>query len=545
MIISVPLSPDKPIVIDYTQLYTPDDPDNNGRYVPAVGSLVWKNNVPYKVVSINDTTNASELVPAFIANEDSEDSISSKISWGNDILRLYIDNRSIPYRVQVDPSMILLGGAPSFYTITRYPDDKSKSHIISKYYDSTGRYAKNQVPVVPVDNKITGWICDTCSVSEDLEEDEELQITVYNEVGAEIRTATVFSKHSSIINDKLDYRPRIVGLSLKSPQQLDDGTIFLYEKQDFSSVNIYGELRYEDNTTQLITVDNYQTYLYGAEDFVPSYSGMKQNIYMKYFFGPSETSNSTDPTNTSIMATGQVMVIANKEAVPVKVSVIPVYDNASQQYSLKFYIYTTSRNRVVDCTPFTTITNNSFNGADFVHTQQLQISVDMTKVDPSVYQGIATYTQGVSIKLLPPTSYVRYILSDSISSPFTYGNDSSSDRRPVLYYDSEKQLYFISSSIFTNQPSVLQSFYYNSNPPYDTRIEQSVPVPTHFGIRDPYSGILVSMNPLSSYTKGFSVSNNKDYTNQTIIVEFHTQNSDNELIIFGVPVDIHPGSLVS
>lgn len=169
----------------------------------------------------------------------------------------------------------------------------------------------------------------------------------------------------------------------------------------------------------------------------------------------------------------------------------------------------------------------------------------MTKVDPTVYQGVATYTQGTTIKLLPPTSYVRYILSDSTSSPFTYGNDSTSDRRPVLLFDSNKGKYFIPSSVFTNEAAVLQSFFYDANPPYDSRTESNVPVPTHFGVRDPYTGVLLSLNPLSTYTSGFTLSNSKDYTNQTVIVEFHLQNADSDLIIYGVPVDVHSGALVS
>lgn len=544
MILPYPLQEDKPVVLDYSNLYTPDDPNNTGRYVPPVGTLVWKNNKIFKVVSVDATTSASTLVPAYMDTDDGDTGISSFISWGNDILRLYLDARSKPYRAQVDPSLILIGGAPSFYTLTRYAKDPKRKRLISKYYDSTGKFVKEQVPIVPLDNGKTGWICDSCSLTEDLDDDEEILLTVYNEVGAEIRTAVILAKHSSIINDQLDYRPRVVSLTLKSPQQLPDGTIFIYEKQDFNSLNVYGILTFEDGTERIIQVDNIQTYLYGVEDLVSSYSGMIQLITMKYFYGPSESSLSTDPTNQSITTTGKVMVMPNKEAAPVKVSVIPTFNKALQRYDLRYFIYSTTRERVVDCTNFTTIQQGGvFDGTDYVHTQQFNIVVDMTKVDPTIYQGVANYTQGVSIKLLPHTSYIRWTISDSLSSPFTYGMDSTSDRRPVLYYDKVRGQYFIPSSIFGNIDAVLQSFYRDANPPYDTRVETSVPMPTHFGIRDPFSSVLLSLQPLSDFTKGFNLSVNNDYTDQTVIVEFQLETSDGNLILFGVPVDVYPGTL--
>lgn len=541
IVIPTPLEPDKPGVYDYTQIYVPSDETHTGRYIVALGSFVWKNNVPYKLISL-DANFEPVLQAAFIDTEDADNGVSSVISWGNDILRLYIDTRSLPYRGQVDPSVLIQSGSPSFYTLTRYKG-KSNEHLVSRYYDATGKFAKDQVPVVPGDLKATNYVCDTCNITEDLTDDEEIFLTIYNETGAEIRTATLFVKHSSIINDQLDYRPRVAALTIKSPQQLADGTIFLYEKQDFNSLNIYGELTYDDGTVRTIGVDNTQTYLYGVEDLVASYSGMLQNITMKYFYGPSETTTSTDPTNQSITASGVIKIVANKEAAPTKVSVIPVFNQATQSYNLRYYLYSTSRDRVVDCTNYVTA-QDGFNGKDFVTTQQFDFSVDMTKVDPSVYQGVATYTQSVCLKLLPPTSYVRYTISDSISSPYIYGADSTSDRRPVLYYDSTKGKYFIPSSIFTTSTAVVKSFYADANPPYDTRTETQAPAPTHFGVRDPYSGTLLAVNDLSNYTKGFTLSNNAVYTDQTVIVEFHLQNSDSDLILFGVPVDVRAGTLV-
>lgn len=542
IIIPTPLNPDKPGIYDYSEIYVPSDPNNTGRYVVAVNSAVWVNNILKKVVAVDSTTFEPTLQASYIDTDDGDTGVSSIVSWGNDILRIYVDNRSLPYRGQIDPSMIIVGGSPSYYTLTRNKGT-AKEHLISKYYDSTGKFAKDQVPIVPIDSKPSGYMCDTCNLTEDLNDDEEIVLTVYNEIGAEIRSATIFVKHSSIINDQLDYRPRVSALTIRSPQQLSDGTIFLYEKQDFGSLNIYGEITYDDGTVRTVPVDNVQTYLYGVEDLVAAYSGMLQNITMKYFYGPSETTATTDPTNQSITAYGQVKIIANKEASPTKVSVIPVFNQATQSYNLRYYLYSTSRERVVDCTNYT-VAQNGFNGNDYVTTQQFTFSVDMTKVDPSVYQGVATYTQSVCIKLLPPTSYVRYTISDSISSPYLYGADSTNDRRPVLYYDSTKAKYFIPSSIFTSSDSVVKSFYKDANPPYDTRIETAAPTPTHFGVRDPFTGRLLALNDLSNYTKGFSFSVDTDYTNRTVIVEFHIQNSDNDLILFGVPVDIRPGTLV-
>lgn len=543
MIVPVILSNDKGYSINYEDLYVPDDPNHTGRYVLPPGSTVWVNNEPNKVVSV-DAQNKTTLEAGYMKVDDGEDGFSSIISHGNDIIRLYVDNRSLPYRVQIDSAATLIGGSPAYYTLTRYPKDPSKAKLISRYYDSTGKYIKDQVPIHALDDKNTEWVCDSCAIDEDLVDDELIALTAYNEIGAEIHYSILFVKHSSIINDQLDYRPRVSALTIKSPQQLSDGTMFLYEKQDFQSLNVYGVLTYEDGTTRNITVDNIQTYLYGVEDLVAAYGGMKQNVTMKYFYGPSETSTSTDPSNQSITAQGSVLILANKSANPVKLSIIPVFNQALQRYDLRYYLYTTARSRVVDCTSFAMVQNNTFDGTNYVDTQQFDVSVDMTKVDSSIYQGTAVYTQGVCIKLLPPTSYIRWTISDSISSPYLYGADNSTDRRPVLYYDKSKTTYFIPSSIFTSVAGIIQSFYKDANPPYDTRIETSAPTPTHYGVRDPFSGMLLSTVALSDYTQGFTISSGNDYTDQTVILEFYSRNSDKDLILFGVPVDVRAGSFV-
>lgn len=538
-------------------LYDPDNPpasaNDTNRIVPVPESVVIDGNVLYTVESVDPTTFKSTLVPIILSDETDGYGLASVISYGNDIFRAYYDVRTQPYRMTIDRRLIVFGGAPSFYQLIRYPDTDNEL-VISRYYSTTGVYTSNQIPMLPIPGETNTWWCQPCQVIDLPSDNEELTLRVYNETGALIASVKLFAKQSSVVNDTFLYQPKIVDLQISSPQMLADGSCYLYEKQSPDSLEITGVLVYNDGTKRSIMVDNAQTFIYGIDDLLASYAGLRQNVLLKYFLAYNEvldvSASNTDVqvTDASISREVTVKIIPNKLSTPVKVSVIPEWNSATSTYMLRYYLYSTDHSSAHDVTAYTSITSGSYDGGNFMGTQSFTFSLDLNNVDATKWPQSTTYAQTCAIKLLPFSVLEKYTLRDSVSSPYIYGQDNSSSRRPLIAFDSTIGQYFIPSSIFLTKESVIQSFYTNANPPFNSDIETSPPTPTHFLVRDAFSGVMLTAQliPLDNYTEAFNLTNGAsgNFTKVTVVVEFVQVLATGTNILYGVPVDVTTGTYI-
>lgn len=542
----VPLIEQAAGTYDISQLYQPSVSGSTGNIVPAVYSMVWQDNAPYKVDSVDLTNLTFVLVPAILSDETDGFGLSSIVSYGNDKFRAYYDTRAMPYRLTPDARILVYDGSPSTYQITRYPGT-SNAVVISRYYDATGNYVGSLVPLTQTASTVRTWSCQPCQINVTLDDEEELLLTVFNEVGAEVATVSMFAKQSIIINDALTYRPKIASIGMTATQTLQNGNAYVFEKQSLDSLNIQAVLTYSDGTTRTVAIDNQTCFLYGAEDFVSAYAGMSQTFLLKYYLALDEEVVSNTVSNSSVSCEFNVVVVPNKLASPLKLSVIPEWNLTASEYQLRYYYYTTDGTAAIDVTSLVTISSGTFSGSNYASIQSFQVSLDMSKVDSVTYPTTTTYVQNVAIRLQPQAALVRWTIQDAASSPYVYGADSTTSRRPVMYYDSTRLQYFIPTSIFTNQQALLQSFYYNANPPYDPSTETTAPAPTHFLVRDAFSGAMIipEIQEVSDYGIAFSLNNGSsgNYVGSTLVVEFLQQVSSSEnLILYGVPVDVYTGT---
>ena len=546
------LFPSMPSYYAIGDIYQPSQtyPDGTKLTVPPVNSLIsgdgTEPNVLYVVTALDSTTYEPTLTPVYMPTNQDGFGMSSVIAYGNTQFKAYYDTRSTPYTLTIG-RVVFYGGSPSTYTLTRYPNDPSTATVVSLYYDESGNFSGNSVPMVAIADDTNVWYCQTCNINFIPEENEELLIKVYSETGALVAECSVYCQQADVINTALNYRPMIQNLTVQGTQPLQSGGFYLYEKQKLSDLALYGVLTFSDGTTQKITIDGLQTILFGENDFVASYCGLKQYFLLKYNLSYNQTigtpSSDVTVTTTSISVPFTVTVIANQLAVPIKLSVVPQWDPTIAQYVLQYFYYSTDHDRATLVTSNVTISNGTFTGNDFINWQNFIITVDMNTIDSTTYPSSTNYSQSVAIKLQPSASLVRYLIADSLSSPVIYGTDSSQCRRPVIYYDSTINQYFISSLLFQNSSAVLEAFYYNANPPYDSNTETSVPVPTHFTVRNASTGglILSSPIPLTNYDSSFTLvgGSGGSYVGGTLVVEFwQVSGSNNNYILYGVPVDV-------
>ena len=546
-----------PAVYAREMIYDPtwDDPAYNTysgqRVIPAVGSIVKDTDITALwVIEVDPVTYVPTYTAVSLSTQN--DDVVSLLNYGNSVLRLYVDHRELPYPASPDAKCVFIGKSPRFYRLTRYPGQPNQT-IISQYFDSTGTLRSNSVPLVALDSSRSSWYLPRCNISVILEFNEEILVEIFDEGGAEVYSAKLFAKQSSVINENVMYAPTIVGMTVGGNQRLSNGNFFLYEKQDFESLGLNVTLLYSDGSTDEVPIDNLKCFMYGANDFISSFSGLTQYITIKYFKSVTEniTPGLTDPSGSMITVRVPVTVVPNGFNTTAKITALPYYNSSLARYTLRYWMYFANGDEHVDVTPYVTIVSGSLTStaSSFGTPQSYRVAVNMNSVDPVRYPVNTVYSQNIYITFFPPTGLVKYSIADASDSTLIYGLDNVSSRRPVLKYDTVREQYFIPSNIFGNTAAFINSFYTKGNPPYDP-VSASIPQqPTHFVVRDLTTGLILTSSriPVASYANVFNMTENirGTHNNSSVIFEFINQiNSTTSNVLYGVIVEVSSGTYI-
>lgn len=529
----------KPDVYAYDDInFDPNKPES-GKVWPSLNSLIIKNDGSlWYVAEKNDETYELKLKPVSI----SETENVKTISYGNDILVCYVDKRTNPNKLVVDSKLLFFGNNLIEYGLYRVTEHGEEIPI-SAHFDAVGTFISNRVPMASVKGYPEARYPTNCHTLEEVKESEPLLLRVFNNLGNIASEVTVFIRNGIWLNDLESLTNPIVEFDAVC-LQMKGNDFYIYQKQDPSHLNIVPRLRFADGTVMEVPVDNKRCFMYGLEDFEPSYPGYSQMLVFKYFLSPRDTSAiaTTQSGKRFITTTKKLIVVANKYDYSAKITTVPIFDYNAEAWKLKYYIYLSTRDRMIDITDKVTVVGTKFDGssAKWGHEQCLKLTTNLQTVFDTDDE--LPYAQTVCITVWDPRfSYQAYTIRDNSSTDIVYGVESSIIRRPILHYDSVIEQYFIPSTIFGDWDSVVEAFYLKASPLFNTRVETAPPVPTHFLIRDSNNGQMLIGGPISkdSYGVAFNtVLNTPVLVGRTVIVEFLLEVDDDFKLLYGVPVDV-------
>ena len=534
-----------------TDIYDPDvEPQNPNQQmiIPEVTSLVINETGSlFYVTVLNPSTYKVTLQPATLVVSDQNAAVQvSVVDYGNNAFRIFTDTRNTPTRLVPSTRLIAYGNTATYQLFKNYGEENQT--VVSRYYNSSGEFVSTHVPMQQVlteegqnSNVSYGVSCHTLV---DLPEGTRLTMAIYSSHGALVALVTTFTKASAIMNEAPGYQPLITGLRIDGTQIRENGDFFLYENQDSDSLNLQVYVTYDDGNEELAVVDNEKTFIYGLEDFVSSWPGLAQDLVIKYYLSEGELTEENLTETSFIETTVRLIVVPNDVGFGAKIAVLPYWSSGLARYVLRYFLYTTDRDAVVDITPHVTIAAGTFVGTLYGVYQSLTLNVDLNDVAPDSYPESTIHVQTLNIRLQPQAALERYMFRDAPNSPTIYGTDSVSSRRPVIHYDADLEKYFVPSTIFTTEEGFINSFYNKAQAPYDAEAEEGPPVPTHFVIRDISSSAMVVATPIpiEEYDSAWAVTGTpKDrFAGATVVVEFLYEVSEAEmLILIGAPVDVY------
>ena len=522
------------------------------RIVPLVGSIVKNTDGTPLWVSAIDNVTYTPTYMNFIVDSTTINGVSF-YNTDNARFTVYYDTRTSPYVATPDGKLIPEGLSPRSYRMVRYPGTVNET-VISQYYDTTGNLVSSTIPLVKISNELNLWYLQSCRISVELVENEEIRFDIIDETGAVVRTALAYAAKSSIVNDAQIYRPAITSMVVSGNQMLPDGSCFLFQNQNVDSLHLTITLTYADGTTANIVVGKNNSYLYGVTDLLPAYPGLKADLTVRYVLGSNENVNPglAGLSNGSIYAVVPVTVIPTDLTVPLKLSLVPVWNTGSNRYNLKYVMYVTGAQTAIDVSAFVSISSGAVDPtpASFGLGQSWTVQLDLSKVLPNQYTATAIYAQNFYVVFGPNVNTVKWTIQDSKVSVYSYGQDTVNSRRPTLLWDATLQQYFISSGVFGNEAAFLESFYFQGSPPFDPKASATPLAPTHFVIRDPFSLVqkVLTPIPVENYNSAISIVNDTagNYVGGTVVVEFlYSTDSLIFSTLYGVPVDVGTGTYVS
>lgn len=534
-------------------IYDPDlhGPDHTGRVIPQVDALVKDENGQLLYVTHVDeiTKKVTYAKTRLLVTSETEASLISIVSYGNDIFRVYYDDRVSPIRLNPDARLLVYGSNIKEYRLVINRGGPTEE-VISKFYDTDGDFSSDRVPMAMVDTEAQtrSWYGTPCHTTTPIMDNDTVYMEIFNSYGALVAVVTLHAQRSVILNEAVGYRPVITGMRIESTQKRSNGEIFIYEKQDIDSLMLEAIISYSDGREVRAEIDNQKCFMYGAEDFVASWAGLRHPLTVKYYLARDEVTDPVLNADGHITAAADLVVVANELAASIKISAIPQWTPALGRYMLRYFCYSTDRDRVRDVTPYVTIDSGSYVGNLYGTAQSFTIALDMSQVDPVNYPDPAVHRQVVTVRLQPIAALERYTLRDGPSSPTVYGIDTTTSRRPVLNYDTSREQYYIPSSLFRNEAGFLKSFYLNATPPYLMGSETGPVTPTHFIIRDVNSGSSLTSTPIpiEQYAVAFNIIGSGPvgrYVDGVVLFEFiHQVDIDTSLILYGAPVDVYQGA---
>lgn len=554
-------------IYDYTNVYDPDidgaDPSASGKIIPAVRSIVIDNRTSdWKIYIVKAVDSKTYKCTYMDFPYKTIDRRSMILNYGNDVFMLYYDNRTSPTRLTVDAKMILFGSNIASYRLVK--GNNVISYVL-KNEGTSSQYAVSQVPVVEVTDQYVDGVrrCNTCYTTEVLVDGDVVTLELYDSTGVMIAEVELIARKSTILNSQTAALNPVVGFNATANQMVGEDW-YLYKGQAKSNLSIFPELHFADGTTYVVPVDNNACYLYGMDDVDTNQVGTKYPILVKYYINSRYT---VDPSLNVVAGTKRVLasehniVILEKPVGSIsKISVVPVWNASTSNYSLKMLAYNEERDGVSDVTAkimndsagaggikSAALKEGSFSPTLFGSRQDFTVQFK----SPAENGHTVTYSQPFSIILKNPATVPdisatsgrdHWQIINPDNNQVVYGVDDATYNRPVVYWDGTNEKHYISTAEFPSVEKFIETFYRLSSPPTLASESEAV-YPTHFRFRD-VSGNLLSFGSsgaiaIANYHQGILINSlaGTPVTGGTIVMEFiYRVSGASDAIIYGVPV---------
>lgn len=473
---------------------------NDGNRIPNVGDIVIDTTAGYprwlEVIFIDEITlipTMQELVtPA--RNEFSKENVllGTGPGYQSELWRLFLDQSVIPHVFLPDSRLMIKGKEHTKYKIFLGTDVSSiTGKVISMDFNANGELISEDIPLEKVAFASTDTVDTNLAVkvprkgftTHSLDNGELVTLVTYSDEGVASSYNTLLVHNTALDRSIESSQKYVTTIGIDSPflDKTENNTLVFPMNMPRDALAMMGVISYSDGTSKRIPIDGKRLVLSGLDNYVPMKENQNINLVLIYNLPEGEMA-----LNSSV---GSQRFIANKywgRTTPVDGSYsvnlfpIPTYVSATYGWKLRWMLYTLDRDVVYDVTNVVQGGANTtpFNPLSYNETQDITVSVDLQKVDPTLKRFI--HVQSVKVALMgepgPGTNTAWYITYEKDQDP-TYGSNviCRAVRDPAL----NKWRLDLTCGAKT-EADWLDRLYYRIKPLTDRYSETRPPKPTHF-----------------------------------------------------------------
>lgn len=523
--------------------------DGTGKYIPKVGDMIIdmsQGALEYKVTSLDLGTGICTYVEITTVDSEtvSDDDKLLGVGPGTtaDTYRMYINKTTTPYEVALDQRLYVRGSACKYCRVFRGADlNISTGTIISTIYNTSGTIADNKVELELADtgSGTTNYTVKTVPnfyTTQDIPDAEVVTAVFYSESGVVVSKRQLLVENTAFIKAANLAVKYVTGISLECPflSTSDATKINLPINVILSGVNLVGVVHYSDGTSIKLPVDGTKFTMYGLSGYLGTQSGQTTPLVLKYLLSSNEYAYSASSTESQyFFSKSYTIVTATQDgAYSVKLYGYPVWVDATNGYTLRWFLYNLDRSVVYDVTGYVTLASTSpaWKPTTYGLAQELIAMVNLQAVNGSYKDYDHSQTIGITLKEVGTMRTTNWTIEFDAGQDPQYGNNVYASYSVV---NANYHKLNISMGL-TSLETWLQAAYYNTRPMFDTSSETEALYPTHFILT--VGGIEYTYE-LVEWANDF-VLPSALVNNGTLFVKFikRTTDTDLQLSVAGMPV---------
>lgn len=514
------------------------------KHVPKINDLVisFPPIVYKRVVAIDETTLAPDLAVVPISEENGEftdDDLLKGVGSGTEAetWRVYVDKTTNPHTLTVDNRNQAGGSRTTSARIFRGSDLTDAGNIVSLIYDSQGNVVGNRIPleIISVQGNVSTKIIPPCQTMADLQDGEIVTVVTYADTGVVVQKRQMRVENTSYILRANSNTKYITHISLECPfLSSNDATLInLPINVNLNGMNLMARTHYSDGSSIVYPVDGGRFSLLGLDNFVATQVGQEIPLVLRCRLLDDEVSYDVTEVNAGFMTrTFRIVTTSPDGAYNIKLYCAPVWQNSTDGYSLRWFMYNLDRQTTQEVTSLVTFSPESvaFNPTSYGIGQNLVVALNLQDVNPSsvAYRYVQTMT--VVLRAAGTARTTNWTISYVNAQDPPYGVDTRANLQMV-----NSNLYRLKvDSGFATQAEWLNKLYKAGKPIYDPLREGTAPEPNMFIVvvgGQEYTYDIDDWNSEVQIANGLAL-------NGTLIVKFirRTQTTDLQVGMAAMPI---------
>lgn len=460
--------------------------EGKNRFVPKVNDYVINplTAETWRVESVDLITYIPTLVKVNFGQSPEDPDILFGVGPGTQaqLLRVYINKASYPYRATVDTHCFIGGAFNNYAVIYKNGDPTIGGEPISKIFDSSGNFVSTNVPLemVALDTHTNHAIkvVQQFHVTEDIPDGEPMTVVFYTADGVPTSKAILLVENTTYIRGLDVQRKFVTGISLESPWlSASDANVLKFPLNiPLNGLDLVGVVHYNTGMPLKLPVDGTKFRLDGIDGYISSIPGEKFDLSLVYNLSQDEIGYAGQGVYVDRVVTQPYSVVTEvvEPGYTVKLFMYPFFDDVLNGYRLRFWLYNLSRNSYQEVTQHITYNPGlpAFESRGYGFTQRLQANLNLRKVSMAYKPMIHTQMFEVTLFSDPDETITPWTVTPQISAlNKVYGRE--------LFVQRKSSTVFNLSSGFADRQEWFDAFYRNTVPLVDRRVEVNAPDPSY------------------------------------------------------------------